>query len=125
MRDLTFASVAKMLVSKTYRRPTYMLLVVATVLFLLIGRYSYQNSGLCTLGLRPDKPLKEELPLSSQPFPSKIWQSWKDDSDDPTDRTIGFPHQWRVVNPNWRYERITDANIDDYVRDRFFNTTIA
>ncbi|ROT35116.1 hypothetical protein SODALDRAFT_284941 [Sodiomyces alkalinus F11] len=57
--------------------------------------------------------------LSSQPFPQKIWQSWKDDSQDPTDRTIGFPHQWRVGNPAWRYERITDANNDAYVRANF------
>lgn len=55
----------------------------------------------------------------NKPFPSKIWQSWKDDSEDPTDRTVGFPRQWRVVNPDWRYERITDANNDAYVRDHF------
>ncbi|KAH6880768.1 nucleotide-diphospho-sugar transferase [Thelonectria olida] len=114
-----------MLASKTYRRSTYVLLVAVTALLLFIGRYSYQNSGICTLGPGPDKSLKVELPLSSRPFPSKIWQSWKDDSDDPTNRTAGFPHQWSVVNPSWRYERITDANIDDYVRDRFFNTTVA
>ncbi|KAH6847585.1 nucleotide-diphospho-sugar transferase [Chaetomium sp. MPI-CAGE-AT-0009] len=53
------------------------------------------------------------------PFPTKIWQSWKDDSEDPTERTVGFPHQWRAVNPSWRYERITDGNIDAYVRERF------
>ncbi|KAM0428866.1 hypothetical protein ACHAPT_006666 [Fusarium lateritium] len=54
-----------------------------------------------------------------QPFPSKIWQSWKDDSEDPTDRTVGFPHQWRTVNPDWRYERIIDSNSVSYVRDNF------
>ncbi|KAH7368766.1 initiation-specific alpha-1,6-mannosyltransferase [Plectosphaerella cucumerina] len=59
------------------------------------------------------------LNLTEQQFPSKIWQSWKDDSDDPTNRTIGFPRQWRIVNPGWRYERITDANIDAYVEDNF------
>lgn len=57
--------------------------------------------------------------LTEEPFPSKIWQSWKDDSDDPTNRTKGFPRQWRTVNPGWRYERITDANIDAYVSDNF------
>lgn len=56
--------------------------------------------------------------LHSPDFPKKIWQSWKDDSEDPTERTVGFPHQWRVVNPEHRYERITDANIDTYVADR-------
>jgi mannosyltransferase OCH1-like enzyme len=57
--------------------------------------------------------------FSAQSFPAKIWQSWKNDAEDPTDRTVGFPHQWRVVNPDWRYERITDGNIDAYVRDTF------
>lgn len=52
-------------------------------------------------------------------FPSKIWQSWKDDSDNPTARIVGFPRQWRVVNPDWRYECITDTNNDAYVRDNF------
>ncbi|KAK8046930.1 hypothetical protein PG996_014994 [Apiospora saccharicola] len=52
-------------------------------------------------------------------FPKKIWQSWKDDSGNPTDRTIGFPHRWRVVNPTYRYERITDDNIVAYVQQSF------
>ncbi|KFY31492.1 hypothetical protein V493_01060, partial [Pseudogymnoascus sp. VKM F-4281 (FW-2241)] len=55
------------------------------------------------------------LPL--QPFPSKIWQSRKDDSE--PERTAGFPHQWRIVNPGWRYERITDTNNDAYVQSSF------
>ncbi|KAL6411124.1 hypothetical protein AUP68_04820 [Ilyonectria robusta] len=63
--------------------------------------------------------IPESQSLAAQPFPLKIWQSWKDDAEDPTDRTIGFPHQWRAVNPTWRYERITDANNDVYVRDHF------
>lgn len=63
------------------------------------------------------KPGKDAL--TKQSFPEKIWQSWKDDSENPTDRTGGFPHQWRVVNPAHRYERITDANIDAYVQQRF------
>jgi mannosyltransferase OCH1-like enzyme len=61
----------------------------------------------------------ESQSLVSAPFPAKIWQSWKDDSEDPTERTVGFPHQWRVVNPDWRYERITDANTDSYVTAHF------
>lgn len=58
----------------------------------------------------------------TRPFPTKIWQSWKDDSEDPTERTAGFPRKWRVVNPSWRYERITDANMDAYVRERLVKT---
>ena len=54
-----------------------------------------------------------------KPFPRKIWQSWKDDSEDPTDRTKGLPHQWRSMNPEHRYERMTDANADAYVYDNF------
>ncbi|KAI0400856.1 nucleotide-diphospho-sugar transferase [Xylaria palmicola] len=64
-------------------------------------------------------PAVEGRPLSEQPFPKKIWQSWKDDAEDPTPRTVGFPHRWRTVNHEHRYERITDANADAYVEDRF------
>lgn len=64
-------------------------------------------------------PSTSSLPLSQQPFPKKIWQSWKDDSEDPTERTIGFPHKWRTVNPLHRYERITDDNCNAYVEGRF------
>ncbi|KAI6085029.1 nucleotide-diphospho-sugar transferase [Hypoxylon rubiginosum] len=52
-------------------------------------------------------------------FPKKIWQSWKDDSEDPTDRSAGLPHEWRALNPDYRYERITDDNINTFVRDNF------
>ncbi|KAI6082403.1 nucleotide-diphospho-sugar transferase [Hypoxylon rubiginosum] len=52
-------------------------------------------------------------------FPKKIWQSWKDDSEDPTDRSAGLPHEWRVLNPDYRYERLTDDNINTFVRDNF------
>ncbi|OBT54075.1 hypothetical protein VE04_10352 [Pseudogymnoascus sp. 24MN13] len=55
--------------------------------------------------------------LLSQPFPLKIWQSWKDDSE--PERTVGLPHKWRIANPGWRYELITDANIDTYVQSYF------
>lgn len=53
------------------------------------------------------------------PFPRKIWQSWKDDSENPTGRTTGLPHEWRIINPAHRYERMTDANADAYVHDNF------
>ncbi|KDN71331.1 putative initiation-specific alpha-1,6-mannosyltransferase [Colletotrichum sublineola] len=64
-------------------------------------------------------PSPSSQSLLSISFPTKIWQSWKNDAQDPTERTVGFPHQWRVINPGWRYERITDANNNAYVRGNF------
>ncbi|KAI0813830.1 nucleotide-diphospho-sugar transferase [Xylaria sp. FL0064] len=64
-------------------------------------------------------PSTYPVPLTQQPFPRKIWQSWKDDSEHPTERTVAFPHRWRVVNPQYRYERITDDNCNAYVEERF------
>ncbi|KAK6080970.1 initiation-specific alpha-1,6-mannosyltransferase [Seiridium cupressi] len=58
-------------------------------------------------------------PVAIEEFPRKIWQSWKDDSENPTERTTGFPKKWRELNPDYRYERITDANINEYVRGRY------
>ncbi|KAK7753714.1 hypothetical protein SLS62_004337 [Diatrype stigma] len=65
------------------------------------------------------EPATDELSTPFQDFPKKIWQSWKDDSESPTDRTVGFPHQWRTVNPEYRYERLTDHNIDTYIQRSF------
>jgi mannosyltransferase OCH1-like enzyme len=70
----------------------------------------------------PDAPSAEDL--LSQPFPNKIWQSWKDDSENPTEKAAGLPYQWRAVNPGWRYERLTDDNMDAYVRERFEGRTV-
>lgn len=58
-------------------------------------------------------------PGASIPFPRKVWQSWKDDSDDPTERTKGFPRRWHTLNPGWDYERVTDDTIDQFVSRRF------
>lgn len=52
-------------------------------------------------------------------FPKKIWQSWKDESENPTDRTMGVPRQWRLLNSDHRNECLTDDNVDTYVQDRF------
>ncbi|KAK0622453.1 hypothetical protein B0T14DRAFT_494108 [Immersiella caudata] len=71
----------------------------------------------CSPAQLPSSPARADH-LSSQPFPTKIWQSWKDDSENPTPRTISFPHQWRTINPSYRYERLTDANMDAYIRER-------
>lgn len=61
------------------------------------------------------RPSTESLLLA--PFPTKIWQSWKSYSF--PNRSATFPHQWPALNPSWRYELITDGNIDAYVRSRF------
>ncbi|KFA55992.1 hypothetical protein S40293_04041 [Stachybotrys chartarum IBT 40293] len=103
------------------RKYFYAVVAGALVFTLLVGHYTYTNQAHTSVVEQPaSAPFKEPLPdLLSQPFPSKIWQSWKDDSEDPTERTVGFPHEWRETNPSWRYERITDANIDTYVSDNF------
>ncbi|SCN79979.1 related to alpha-1,6-mannosyltransferase HOC1 [Fusarium fujikuroi] len=102
-----------------HRKYVYSASIATVIVIFLTVNYAYSGR------IRPSS-LSEEAPLPTapvtlqqEPFPHKIWQSWKDDSENPTDRTVGFPHQWRVVNPDWRYERITDANNDAYVRDRF------
>ena len=57
--------------------------------------------------------------MGNKTWPRKLWQSWKDDSEAPTERTAGLGHEWRTVNPEFRYERITDANEDAFVLDNF------
>jgi alpha 1,6-mannosyltransferase len=95
--------------SKLSRKSIAALLAGVTLTLLTGGHYSYQNF--------PPRAARVDR-ISSEHFPSKIWQSWKDDSENPTPRTNGFPHQWRVLNPSFRYERLTDANMDAYVRAR-------
>ncbi|KAH7228304.1 nucleotide-diphospho-sugar transferase [Fusarium oxysporum] len=102
-----------------HRKYVYTASIAAVIVIFLTVNYAYSGR------IRPSRlPEQDALPtapvtLQQEPFPHKIWQSWKDDSENPTDRTVGFPHQWRAVNPDWRYERITDAKNDAYVRDRF------
>jgi alpha 1,6-mannosyltransferase len=114
-----------MLATSASRRFLVFALVGTVVLLVLLaGHYSYNNSSDESFFHRQpsdsDSPSPESpQPLLSQPFPTKIWQSWKDDSENPTERTAGYPHQWRAMNPDWRYERLTDHNMDAYVRGRF------
>ncbi|KAF7551301.1 hypothetical protein G7Z17_g5096 [Cylindrodendrum hubeiense] len=122
-----------MLPSTIPKKHVYALLAGIALIAFWLGHYSYSYQGPAhssvipqapppatptTHDSKPD-PEPKTRPLTSQQFPLKIWQSWKDDAEDPTNRTVGFPRQWRVVNPTWRYERITDANNVIYVRDRF------
>ncbi|KAK4243160.1 alpha-1,6-mannosyltransferase HOC1 [Corynascus novoguineensis] len=86
--------------------------------------FIFHRLGTNILHRPPSDPGLESQSLLSRSFPTKIWQCWKDDSEDPTQRTVGFPHQWRIVNPDWRYERFTDSNIDSYVRERFDGTIV-
>ncbi|CCF34670.1 initiation-specific alpha-1,6-mannosyltransferase [Colletotrichum higginsianum] len=116
-----------MLPSAISSRPAVAVLVSFVMVVLLINSvwlYGPQTNIFHQPPSADHADLPSPQSLLEKPFPAKIWQSWKDDSQDPTDRTVGFPHQWRVVNPGWRYERITDANIDAYVRDNF-DATIA
>ncbi|KAK3291332.1 nucleotide-diphospho-sugar transferase [Chaetomium fimeti] len=101
----------------------FTLVGAATLVFLLAGHYTYKNSmGGFSHPKSHDGPSAQDL--LSQPFPTKIWQSWKDDSENPTEKAAGLPHQWREVNPDWRYERLTDANMNAYVRERFDGRTV-
>ncbi|SPJ85627.1 related to alpha-1,6-mannosyltransferase HOC1 [Fusarium torulosum] len=102
-----------------HRKYVFVLLAGVVIVMLLVGNYAYDNGISRTSFSTEDALSTESAAPKQEPFPHKIWQSWKDDSEDPTDRTVGFPHQWRKINPGWRYERITDANNDAYVRDRF------
>ncbi|KEY74288.1 hypothetical protein S7711_00445 [Stachybotrys chartarum IBT 7711] len=112
------------------KKHMYALLAAGLTLSLLAAsQYSYRNLSRpdsLTHAPPPPPPASQHQPaLSSRPFPAKIWQSWRDDAQDPTERTVGFPHRWREVNPDWRYERITDANVGGYVRAGFDETVAA
>ncbi|KAI0166491.1 glycosyltransferase family 32 protein [Xylariaceae sp. FL1272] len=88
---------------------------------LLFLTFSYNHESILTSDCNRDlvASLGGNLVIESSSFPEKIWQSWKDDSKDPTPRTVGFPRKWRTLNPDHRYERITDANSNAYVEDNF------
>ncbi|KAI0376076.1 glycosyltransferase family 32 protein [Hypomontagnella monticulosa] len=93
---------------------------VTTCVLLAFGS-SYSSIGADSIHLNSLDDLTSTIKperSNSSAFPQKIWQSWKDDSENPTERTVGFPHQWRAINPSHRYERITDANSEAYITDR-------
>ncbi|RGP65476.1 hypothetical protein FSPOR_7273 [Fusarium sporotrichioides] len=107
-----------LLSTATHTKYVYTLLAAVVIALILAGNYAYNGHISPNIASQEPEPTSATT-LKTEAFPHKIWQSWKDDSEDPTERTVGFPHQWRVVNPGWRYERITDANNDAYVLDRF------
>ncbi|KAK4450988.1 alpha-1 6-mannosyltransferase HOC1 [Podospora aff. communis PSN243] len=90
------------------------LLAALLLILLLFGHYSYQNLSASSIPAYHFHP--------SQPFPQKIWQSSKADPKNSTPQTNNPPHQWRTLNPSFRYERLTDANMDAYVRSRAAST---
>ncbi|KAI1855414.1 hypothetical protein JX266_000279 [Neoarthrinium moseri] len=100
------------------KRTSFLLITAICITTALIRQLDVRRNSIAfTLPLPPQDDRNTYLPATD--FPDKIWQSWKDDSENPTDRTVGFPRQWRVVNPTHRYERITDNNSDSYVDQRF------
>ncbi|CAG9938666.1 unnamed protein product [Clonostachys rosea f. rosea IK726] len=101
------------------RRSWLVLVALSATTLLVVGHFTLIDLFPGDLLHRPSSAnLSAIVEVPSKPFPKKIWQSWKDDSENPIERTIGYPHQWRAVNPDWRYERMTHANMDNYVRDK-------
>ena len=54
-----------------------------------------------------------------EPFPPKIWQSWKTSVADLNEDDRAVVQAWRKLNPEHRYELLTDDAAATYVRDRF------
>jgi mannosyltransferase OCH1-like enzyme len=68
--------------------------------------------------------LKHVLPYQtpaqlSLDFPKKIWQTWKVDPLAFEERDLTRARSWTAINPEYRYEVLTDANDMNYVETHF------
>ncbi|KAI1363501.1 nucleotide-diphospho-sugar transferase [Xylaria arbuscula] len=101
------------------RRQAFIIGTVIVGVFVLCLTYSLNTHYRALDHEFNSAPSGDSLPMNRQHFPKKIWQLWKDDSENPTERTVGFPKKWRMINPQHRYERFTHDNCNAYVEDRF------
>lgn len=52
-------------------------------------------------------------------WPNKIWQTWKTHATDLTSEEAERVRTWHDLNPNHRYELLTDAGAEAFVRLHF------
>jgi mannosyltransferase OCH1-like enzyme len=69
-----------------------------------------------TFGKTQHHPLS---PTRSPTFPRKVWQSWKVDPTNFEDRDAERVRSWIALNPDLRYEVLTDGNGEAYVEEVF------
>ncbi|KAI9676716.1 MAG: hypothetical protein M1822_008279 [Bathelium mastoideum] len=66
------------------------------------------------------------IELLHHEFPRKIWQWWRHGAEIPEGELAEGVEQWRLQNPEFRYERLSHGDDETYVRDRtFWNPRIA
>lgn len=95
-------------------------------LWLQLVGFSKEGENVFSASFTP-KPVDTELGAEwrktfkkpEAPFPRKIWQSWKTsvaDLDEDARRNV---QSWKKLNPEYRFELLTDEAAVSYVRDRF------
>lgn len=94
--------------------------IAASLLFVLfLWRHdSFRSSPIVADALKHVLPL-QPLSISSHEFPKKIWQLWKVDPFSFEERDLARAKSWTAINPEYRYEVLTDGNDMNYVETHF------
>ena len=61
---------------------------------------------------------------TDNPWPHIIWQTWKTTVHDLSEEDAGRVRSWSEHNPQWRYELLSDANAESFVKDHFRTETL-
>ena len=57
-----------------------------------------------------------------KPFPKKIWQTWRAPLAALDEEDIQIVRSWQKLNPDYRYELLTDQAAETYILDHFQDT---
>ncbi|KZF24346.1 glycosyltransferase family 32 protein [Xylona heveae TC161] len=109
----------------------FAIIALLTCFFFAIFVFQFQrDQGILpstTRFLCPSAPQSTSKPnatvdLSEVPFPKKIWQSWKSPVSMLEGGDLDNVRSWKKLNPEYRYELLTDAAAETYVLDTFLAT---
>jgi alpha 1,6-mannosyltransferase len=85
--------------------------VLGFAIFFSVAYFTFYSTG--TSFLAPDKS------FSPTHIPRKIWQTSKQPSMALEEEYRANIKKWQEMSPEWRYELLTDAGSEEYVRDTF------
>lgn len=80
----------------------------------IVGATVFLSTSYFLRGLHPPPSL-----VQSNPFPRKIWQTWKVDPTRFEETDMERSRSWMVLNPQHRYEVLTDGNALAWVQDKY------
>ncbi|KAK3390631.1 glycosyltransferase family 32 protein [Podospora didyma] len=99
--------------------PLYVGIITLCFLFYNLNIFNAPSSPHHKKYVRPPLAPSTIPPYTRTEFPRKIWQSWKVNPLRFENRDLDTARSWVGINPDYRYEVLTDANDVRYVEWHF------